>query len=455
MEFDANFREDFPFLSNLFSDDNTPPKPELTDGFSLEPSASCKDSLFDDLHGHFDHFPLTGSNLNPHDHGDHFNVEGSTSNPLSGIRECPCTDPCEAYANAFLNDFTASLFASDSTNENMQGFESSYLSFWDNPDQKNLVQPTTGGQSHIYLPLNIQEHDGPSNGRFADDISCITAENEYNRKLAVQRKIRKRAEHMRKAGEVQKKPSMIKGQWTPQEDRLLLQLVDRFGTKKWSHIARMLNGRMGKQCRERWHNHLRPDIRKDAWSEEEDKILIEAHKEIGNKWAAIARRLPGRTENTIKNHWNATKRRQLSKKKSKDSDSNGSLLQSYIKSVTSASAPRIDKNINMLSASDKQMVSMMTKPRIDQLESSDLNSADWAIPVYNDHNYYEAMGLLFDKDMLPETHGFMSMLEEMPYSSLVEDSNMEYETPLETDNLVQGEVKKEMDLMELIYQGKL
>ncbi|KAG6719983.1 hypothetical protein I3842_03G035300 [Carya illinoinensis] len=424
MEFDANFREDFPCLSNLFSDNNTPPKPDLTDGFSLEPS-SCKASLFDDFDGHFDHFPLTVSNLNPHDHGDdHFNVEGSTSNPVSGIREYPCTDPCEAYANAFLNDFTASLFASD------------------------------GGQSHIYLPLNIQEHDGPTNGKFADDISCITAENGYNRKLAVQRKIRKRAVHTRKAIKVQKKPTIIKGQWTPQEDRLLVQLVDRFGTKKWSHIARMLNGRMGKQCRERWHNHLRPDIRKDAWSEEEDKVLIEAHKEIGNKWAAIARRLPGRTENTIKNHWNATKRRQLSKK-SKDSDPDGSLLQSYIKSVTSASAPRIDKNINMLSAPDKQMVRMTTKPRTDQLESSELNSADWAIPIYNDHNYYEALGLLFDKNMLPETHGFMSMLEEMPRSSVVEENNMEYETPLETDNLVQGDVKKEMDLMELIYQGNL
>ncbi|KAG9156103.1 hypothetical protein Leryth_023833 [Lithospermum erythrorhizon] len=106
-------------------------------------------------------------------------------------------------------------------------------------------------------------------------------------------------------------PELVKGPWSKEEDEIIIQMVNEIGPKKWSTIAKALPGRIGKQCRERWHNHLNPSINKEAWSQEEELALIQAHQIYGNKWAELMKFLPGRTDNAIKNHWNSSVKKKL------------------------------------------------------------------------------------------------------------------------------------------------
>ncbi|MQL88154.1 hypothetical protein Taro_020705 [Colocasia esculenta] len=106
-------------------------------------------------------------------------------------------------------------------------------------------------------------------------------------------------------------PELVKGPWSKEEDDIIIEMVNKYGAKKWSTIAQALPGRIGKQCRERWHNHLNPAINKEAWTQEEELALIHAHQIYGNKWAELSKFLPGRTDNAIKNHWNSSVKKKL------------------------------------------------------------------------------------------------------------------------------------------------
>jgi hypothetical protein len=108
------------------------------------------------------------------------------------------------------------------------------------------------------------------------------------------------------------RPGLKKGTWQTEEDEKLMREVNAFsengGEVNWTTISKCIEGRTAKQCRERWRCNLDPNINKTEWTQEEDLMIINLQQELGNRWALLAKSLPGRTENSIKTRFRSLQR---------------------------------------------------------------------------------------------------------------------------------------------------
>ncbi|KAM7272820.1 hypothetical protein ACFE04_027484 [Oxalis oulophora] len=110
--------------------------------------------------------------------------------------------------------------------------------------------------------------------------------------------------------------SMRKGLWTVEEDKILMDYIKVHGKGKWNRVAKITGlKRCGKSCRLRWMNYLSPNVKRGDFSQEEDDLIIRLHNLLGNRWSLIAGRVPGRTDNQVKNHWNTHLSKRLGVKK--------------------------------------------------------------------------------------------------------------------------------------------
>ncbi|XP_057541031.1 transcription factor MYB35 [Amaranthus tricolor] len=110
------------------------------------------------------------------------------------------------------------------------------------------------------------------------------------------------------------KANVKKGIWTPEEDAKILAYVSNHGVGNWTQVPKKAGlNRCGKSCRLRWTNYLRPDLKHEEFTEQEEQLIIQYHAAIGSRWSLIAKHLPGRTDNDVKNYWNTKLKKKLAK----------------------------------------------------------------------------------------------------------------------------------------------
>ncbi|KAL1202131.1 Transcription factor MYB13 [Cardamine amara subsp. amara] len=152
------------------------------------------------------------------------------------------------------------------------------------------------------------------------------------------------------------KTGLKKGPWNAEEDRILINYIRLHGHPNWRALPKLAGLlRCGKSCRLRWINYLRPDIKRGNFSIQEEETIINLHQILGNRWSAIAAKLPGRTDNEIKNVWHTHLKKRLHQNQDQDNKENfvSITTQQHCSSSTEISAVTTSGNNNDISNNNK------------------------------------------------------------------------------------------------------
>lgn len=177
------------------------------------------------------------------------------------------------------------------------------------------------------------------------------------------------------------KQKLRKGLWSPEEDEKLLNYITKHGHGCWSSVPKQADlQRCGKSCRLRWINYLRPDLKRGAFSQQEENLIIELHAVLGNRWSQIAAQLPGRTDNEIKNLWNSCIKKKL---RQRGIDPNTHKPLSEVENCKEKQQPTADKSnekvsnvsneLNLIEAATLQPPAISSSSKINN--SKDRNSS--------------------------------------------------------------------------------
>ncbi|CAN6547772.1 hypothetical protein FF1_022407 [Malus domestica] len=158
------------------------------------------------------------------------------------------------------------------------------------------------------------------------------------------------------------KMGLKKGPWTSEEDQILTSFIHKYGHGNWRALPKQAGLlRCGKSCRLRWINYLRPDIKRGNFTREEEEAIIKLHEMLGNRWSAIAARLPGRTDNEIKNVWHTHLKKRL--KDHTTTTSSTTSTRSSSNSTSNVTSQFVDEpeNLNYPQPSSSDVSSSVTK----------------------------------------------------------------------------------------------